>query len=43
MKRALLRTVKKQAGKFGAHFDQVEAPNEGGSSTKKRKKNKQQG
>jgi pre-mRNA-splicing factor ATP-dependent RNA helicase DHX15/PRP43 len=43
MKRALLRTVKKQAGKFGAHFDQVEAPNEGGTSTKKRKKNKQQG
>jgi pre-mRNA-splicing factor ATP-dependent RNA helicase DHX15/PRP43 len=43
MKRALLRTVKKQAGKFGAHFDQVEAPNEGGSSTKKRKKIKQQG
>ncbi|KAG2336630.1 P-loop containing nucleoside triphosphate hydrolase protein [Suillus weaverae] len=41
-KRALLRTGKKQAGKFGARFDQAETSKEGGGSAKKRKiKNKQ--
>ncbi|KAG1883757.1 P-loop containing nucleoside triphosphate hydrolase protein [Suillus subluteus] len=43
MKRALLRTGTKQAGKFGARFDQVDASKEGGGSAKKRKKTKQQG
>ncbi|KAG1781365.1 P-loop containing nucleoside triphosphate hydrolase protein [Suillus placidus] len=41
-KRALLKTGKKQAGKFGARFDQAETSKEGGGSAKKRKiKNKQ--
>ncbi|KAG2068637.1 P-loop containing nucleoside triphosphate hydrolase protein [Suillus decipiens] len=38
-KRALLKTDKKQAGKFAARFDQ-EASKEAGGSSKKRKKNK---
>jgi len=37
-KRALLRSKKKQAGKFEARFDQVETSKEGGGSAKKRKR-----
>ncbi|KAG2148222.1 P-loop containing nucleoside triphosphate hydrolase protein [Suillus bovinus] len=42
-KRALLRTGKKQAGKFGMRFNQADMSKEGVASAKKRKGNKQQG